>query len=423
VITSKGYIGEFRANWSILLATAIGLSGGTAIYSYTASLFAPAFIDEFNWSKAQYSLIGMTPMLSLLGIPLAGRLADVVGVSRTALIGVIGLPLCFLALSFATGDIYLFFAMVSAKVLLGATTTIAVYSRLVAERFDKARGLALALSICGPAVVAALLSPALSEIIDTQGWRTGYQALAGFSAAAGAITLLMIWGHEPTQAKVPAPESVSKPPDYGVLLRSRVLWLIIIAMTLCNLPQTLTYLHMSLLMLAKGADPATAAYMVSLYATGIIIGRFASGIALDRWPTHIVSAFVMGAPALGLFTFASDITTYYALAAAVLVMGMSQGAEGDLAAYLVAKYFRIEVFGSALGLIVAAISVAVALGAGILSFTLSMTDGYFLFLLLTGFTVLIGAGLFLLLGTPEDQSSTRSTVSAPVPQGAQQPQL
>ena len=46
---------------------------------------------------------------------------------RTALIGVVGLPLCFLAYSFMTRSIHEFLAIGMAKVLLGATTKTAVY--------------------------------------------------------------------------------------------------------------------------------------------------------------------------------------------------------------------------------------------------------------------------------------------------------
>jgi MFS family permease len=137
--------------------------------------------------------------------------------------------------------------------------------------------------------------------------------------------------------------------------------------------------------------------LVSLYAFGIIIGRFACGLALDRWPTHIVGAVSMSLPAIGLFIFASDLTEFYVLAVAVLLLGLSQGAEGDLAAYLVARYFGIEIFSTVLGLVVATISGATALGAGVLSITLAATDGYVLFLLMSGTAVLTGGTLFLAL--------------------------
>jgi MFS family permease len=60
-----------------------------------------------------------------------------------------------------------------------------VYTRLIAARFGRARGLALAMVASGPAIFGALGAPLLSRFIDAHGWRTGYQALAAFVGAIG----------------------------------------------------------------------------------------------------------------------------------------------------------------------------------------------------------------------------------------------
>lgn len=193
-----------------------------------------------------------------------------------------------------------------------------------------------------------------------------------------------------------------------MLLRSRTFWIIVVAMLLCNLPQSLSSYHLKLLLLAKGSSSEASAYILSLYAVGVIVGRFICGIALDKWPVHIVCAVVMSIPGLGLLTFASHINAMSMLALAVLVMGFSQGAEGDVAAYLVYRRFDISIYGSVLGIVSAAIVSAGALGAGLLSLILSLTGEYTSFLLFTSVTVLAGSALFLLLDRNRE-------ISVPVP--------
>lgn len=396
-MTSLRYVDEFRVNWRALTSAAIGLATGSSMNSYTASLFAPSLLHEFGWSRATFSLIGMNGFLALVSMPLAGRLADVIGVRRTALIGVIGVCCCFLAYSFMSGSFCEYVAISTVKTMIGAATTSVVYSRLVVERFDNGRGLALAIAISGPAVVTAIGTPFLSDIIAVQGWRVGFRILGAFALVGGMLALSIMPRSRAKPSQHGASSSSGVREVYSMLLRSRTFWIIIVAMLLCNLPQSLSSYHLKLLLLAKGSSSEASAYILSLYAVGVIVGRFICGIALDKWPVHIVCAVVMSIPGLGLLTFASHIDAMSMLALAVLVMGFSQGAEGDVAAYLVYRRFDISIYGSVLGIVSAAIVSAGALGAGLLSLILGLTGEYTSFLLFTSVTVLAGSALFLLL--------------------------
>ena len=169
-------------------------------------------------------------------------------------------------------------------------------------------------------------------------------------------------------------------------------------MFLCNIPQTLNGPQLKLMLLDNGADSAAAAMMVSLFATGVIIGRFACGLALDRIPAHVVAAVSMGLPSIGLFLIASTFDAQWVLVGAVLLMGLSQGAEGDIAGYLVVRHFGVEIYSSVLGLCIAALGLATAAGAVLLSRFLDWTGGYVVFLHLTAGSVLLGGLMFLLLG-------------------------
>jgi hypothetical protein len=86
------------------------------------------------------------------------------------------------------------------------------------------------------------------------------------------------------------------------------------------------------------------------------------------------------------------------LGAAVMTVGLSMGAELDALAYLVMHYFRVEVYGTVLGLIQPIISLSAALGALLLSATLKMSGGFSWFLYLAGTATLIGSAFFVMLG-------------------------
>jgi MFS family permease len=137
--------------------------------------------------------------------------------------------------------------------------------------------------------------------------------------------------------------------------------------------------------------------MISSFSAGMFIGRFLCGLALDRFPSHIVAAVTMSLPSIGLFLIASDLDAPVLLGLSVFLIGLSYGGEGDIVAYLVARNFGVRIFSSVQGLMTGVISGSIALGAALLSFTLGLTDSFAPFLTVCGAVVLAGGLLFLLL--------------------------
>ena len=407
-------MGELRVNWRALSAAALGLGSGLLLNSYITSIFAPHLLREFGWTKAQFALLGTAPLILLVCLPVVGRLTDLFGVRRVATIGVLTWPLSFIVLSLFDGGLHEFVAIYFLQLILATTTSTTVYSRLVAERFTQARGLAFAIAACGPAMLGAVGAPFLSALIDSHGWRAGYQALAALTAIAGLVVLVLIPPSTVSGSRpIKTPRRAAK--DFPLIVRSTAFWLIGIAMFLCNLPQTLHSNQMQLVLLDNGASSTVASMMISIYAVGVMIGRFLCGIALDRMPTHLVAAVCMGLPSLGLFLIASSFDAPLTLAFAMLLIGFSQGAEGDVLAYVVTRFFALEIYSSVLGLLTAFLGAATAGGALLLSLTLNFTETFTLFVLLGAVATLLGSGLFLLLGR---MSATQSAVQGPETQAA-----
>lgn len=391
------YLRELHLHWRSLFAAAIGMGAGLSINLYVTSIFTPYILADFGWSKSEFALVGTTTIMVLFCMPVIGRLTDRFGVRRIAAIGVVAMPLSFIAFSLYRGGIGGYVVIYALQLIFGTATSATVYSRLVAERFDRARGLALALVTCGPALVGALGSPLLNAYIEAHGWRAGYQALAVYAVVAGSLALAII---PPLPADAARKLQARRPArhDYLLIARSPAFWILFIGIFLCSVPMALHNLQMKMMLLDNGMSSMVAAEILSSYATGVLVGRLLCGLALDRWPPHIVAAISMGLPAVGLLLIASPLDTPLVLAAGVMMMGLSLGAEGDVMAYLVMRYFGVEVYSSVLGLSVAAVGVASAIGSIILSGALEATGHFTLFVFGSGVSVLIGASLFLMLG-------------------------
>lgn len=392
----SAYWGEFRTHWRPLLAATMGLGFGIGLSAYTMSLFAPKLIAEFGWPRSQFALLGSMGLLMLIAQPITGRLTDRFGVRAVSTVGVLAGPSAYIAFAMQPGSIRAFFAIAVLQIVVGTLTTSPVYTRIVAERFERARGLAFSIVMTGPPLVGAVLAPLLGRFIESEGWRNGYLLMGGITMAFGLIAVAMTPPHIGTRPDEDVP--VEPKAGYGVIVRNPAFWVLIIGMILVNFPQGLVSAQMKLMLMDTGAQSQTATWLISIYAVGVMVGRFACGLSLDRMQPHHVAALTLSMPAIGMMLMASPFDATIVLALSVAMMGLAQGAEGDVAAYLVSRRFGLNVFSLVMGLVGASIAGGAALGAVTLSYTLGLWGSYAPFLVIGACVTLVGALLFLTLG-------------------------
>lgn len=393
------YFGEFRVNWRTMAAAGLGMGFGFSLYLYISSLFAPHLIHEFGWSKAQLALLGTTYLVSLVAFPVVGRLTDIHGPRRIATVGAVAYPAIFVAMSATNGSFAWFFLLnLLLLLLVGSTLSSALCSRLIAQEFDRARGLALSVMASAAPASAAIIAPLLSRLIDAQGWRAGYLALAACTAISGVMVLAFMPRHRPPAAASAEDAANVVSRDYRTILRSPPFRIIAASIFLCCLTALALPAQLKLVLLDRGLDSNMAALMISFYTGGIVVGRVACGIALDRLPPHLVAAVSLGLPSLGLFILASGLGTPLLIGVAVAIIGLAMGAELDIATYLVMRYFAVEVYSSVYGLIAAFTALSGVSGSLLLSLTLRLTGDFSLFLLIGGVAMAACSLLILMLG-------------------------
>ena len=153
------------------------------------SLFAPELIREFGWSKAEFALVSALPLVTAFVTPLAGRFTDRFGARLAAAIGFTAISLGFFAMSAMDGSLVEFFAIWLAQHVFGVMTTSLVFTRVIVQRFDNARGSALSALMMGPPLSGAIVAPILGWIISDYGWRAGFLSLAVVSGVGGLICI------------------------------------------------------------------------------------------------------------------------------------------------------------------------------------------------------------------------------------------
>jgi len=186
------YAEELLRHRRVLAAAMLGMGFGLLLNNYVAGLFGPRLIAEFGWSRSDYALVSVVPIVMMVIVPFVGRLADLFGVRRVAVVGVLGIPASFFAMSLMGGGLVEFLLLTGALMVFGTLTSSTIYTRLVAERFDRARGIAFAIVLTGPPLIGAIAAPLLAQLIAAEGWRAGYQALAAVTLIGGLGAVALI---------------------------------------------------------------------------------------------------------------------------------------------------------------------------------------------------------------------------------------
>ncbi len=389
---SSGFFEEFRRNWRALVATSLGLASGMALHPFVLNILAPHMVQALGWSKSEFAMAGAAAALAIISYPLVGRLADRFGVRRIGAIGLAATVLSFVGIASLQGPMRWYIAILILQLTLGAMTTGPVYLRLVVRSFDSGRGLALAIAVSTPAVIAAFASPLLSLFIDAAGWRAGSLAVAAYCLCVGSLALLLIPRGETAASGEPGAvggvgiRELFAIPAYRVLLATTAL---------ISVPLVLTSTQLALVLVDNGMTMAVAGSVAGLFPAGTIAGRMLAGLALDRFPAEFVGVVAFGLPALGMLLLASPLDQAAVLALAVLLMGLAFGAEGDILAYIVSRYFDLHSYGTALGTLFGAVAASALVASPVLSLSLHFGGGYTAFLLLASVSVALGSGLLL----------------------------
>jgi MFS family permease len=381
-----------------LSAAALGTGFSISLNMFIASVFVPAMQAEFGWTGAHISIAGTFGLIGLFTFPLAGRLADRFGSRRVMLGGVVAIPGCYLLYSFQSGALWQYYTIQALWSLFAVLWSATVLGRIAAGRLTVARGFGIALLLSAPAATGAIAAPLLSELMGSEGWRHGYRVLAAVSVMAGLVSVAFL----PSRSSKHAAPLDRRPGREALraILRSRAFRILAGAMLLCNLGTIITGLQFAPMLLDQGVEPARVGAHLSAYAIAVIVGRFVIGLSLDRFPTRYVAALGMGLPALGFALIAGSGAASWAMLVGVALLGISQGAEGDIAGYVGAQYLGPGLFSTTFGLVTATTSLAGFIGSVTSGVILNEGGGFGPFLAFLAVTTATGAGLFLLLPRP-----------------------
>ncbi len=384
--------GEWRLGWRIVLAAGVGAAAGLILYPFVASLFIQHHTSAFNWTRGEAAFASVASLIAGSLAPLVGRLADKIGVRPVIVLGAIGFAGACVGMSVQDGNIWLYYALTFLLVFSGLGTTSITWARPINAVFVRSRGLALSTALSSVTLTAAITPPLLNFVMETYGWRAGWLMLGVMAIAGSLLGLLLL-------PKVKArPEAMVNSFRLGEATRMPAFWLLVAGMFIINIPSGGLMAQMAALIGDKGFDGGTVASVLSAFAVSVFFGRLVAGFCLDRFPPQLVTFIAMGVPAAGCLMLLGQGGYMPLVIAGIALAGLSQGAEGDVGPFLIARYFGLKAFSTLMGCVNAAVVTGTGVGGVLFAQAHDYTQSYDVALWAGAACFLVGALCFAAIG-------------------------
>ncbi|QTD94586.1 MFS transporter [Burkholderia anthina] len=388
------FIDELRSGWRDLIGAMIGLGLGIGAYNPVSSFFFRALEQEFGWSKAAAAVSLVALPVTAAVLPFAGLLLDRFGVRRVAILSALGMSVCFVWLAKMNGTLWMFYAAFIALNVLGCATGPVSYTRSISARFRKSRGTALACSLLGIGLAAMILPPLLASILARWGWRGGYLFFAAVVLVAGVLALSLM--RDPDR-NADSPDTQAGETLSSAVVR-RSFWLLGMAVFALSVASLGFVSQFQSLVIERGLSVQAAPLLLSELAASVFVSRLAIGWALDMFRPERVAAGALLLAAFGMLLWIiGGPGTGWALSA-VLLIGLSIGAELDFLSFFCARLFGLRHYGAVYGGLAAFFYTGIAAGGIVYGAIHDHTGTYAMATAMSVFLFIVAAVLFLTLG-------------------------
>lgn len=301
------------------------------------------------------------------------------------------------SLYFLNGSIIFLFLGFLAFGSLGSGTSPITYTRAINSWFDKGRGLALGLTLMGTGIAGAISPSLINHVVQTEGWRTGWLVLGGLSF----MFLPVIWFGLKERGRDEAPDQAGQHrQDFGLTrgeaLRTRQFWLMGIGFLVISLVLSGMVVNIIPMLQDSGVPVDKAAGVQAKIGLSVIAGRIIIGQLIDRFFAPFVALSVFLITALGIFELASGGPEMASFAA--FVVGFTIGAEVDLMAFLVSRYFGMRNYAAIYSLQYGMFIIGAAFSPPAMSMVNARMGSYDLFLYAGAAAIAVAAFAFANLG-------------------------
>jgi MFS family permease len=335
----------------------IGLALGPSVIAVlTISLYIPPIEQEFGWSRVQVSLAFTIVAYLIVAVsPIQGFLVDRFGPRRVVLTSIPLFAASLAALYFTPANLAVYYLLWGLVPIFGVGLWPLGYLQAVTPWFDRKLGLSLGCANAGIGLGSTLLPVlVIGPIIAAYSWRHALLALA-------ALVLFVSWPivafclRDPSATDIAARLQTNAAKSFGLSFRQSIreptFVMLNIAFFLLGLTATSLVSQQVPLLREAGWTAAETTQLQTVFGFGLLFARIAVGFIID----HVFAPRVMMAVSVGgaiaCMLYASFPEVGYAAYASALLIGFLLGAEFDVLAFLIKRYYGNAAYGRIYGVI------------------------------------------------------------------------
>ena len=397
---------EFRRNWRVVVLAMLGLGvAANASMLYAFGVLMIPLQNAFGWSRGELqTAVSFLFGGAVIAAQLAGWLNYRYGMRRVTVVSLLALSLVFALMTQVGQSIWWLYAMFALLPIAGAGTMHITWTHLVNLWYERNRGLALALMLSGTGLSAVFVPATVTWAVERWNWQAAFVVLA-LMPLVFVLPLALRWMETPQSKKAaslaiaatPVPEIAGM--EFKEALRSGRFWALNIALAVFVGAMVTMVSNTVPLLRDKGLSPTEASQIFAGFGLSLIGGRVLVGYLIDRLWAPGVAAVALTMPALGCFLLSSTSMEHTGLMTlGTVLVGIGTGAEFDIAAYLIARYFGMRSYGRLFGVHASLITIASALSPWLFGQIYNATGSYTAMLTICGSIFLIAPMLLLPLG-------------------------
>jgi len=351
-LTLPALPGEFRDGWKIILGCALGIAFGVSVLFLSFSIFVVPLTNELQITRGELSNVQALILLSMIGSPVIGWLTDLFGVKRVYFFSALLVAATFLGAAFLASNLLHLGLTIAAMGLIGAGTGTVVLSRPINAHFRERRGTALGLMAMVVSIMAIMAPPLIEWVMEHWGWRGAFVGMGVLALVAGIPAVLVLVPDGGRSGSGIGGTSASAQAAGHGYLRERDFWLLTLSLITMSLATAGAASQLAPMVQDTGLGAKAGALALSFFSAGTFIGRLGGGWLLDRIEPRRAAFCLTLAPALGFVLLLGAGNMAPAIMLAVLIIGVQQGAEIDIFAFLVARRFALANYSTIYGALV-----------------------------------------------------------------------
>ena len=381
---------KIHYSWIISFAGLLISGAGLGIINSTMGIFVKPVCDALGFSRGEFTLgASISILVCVILMPAFGSLFKKYGFRKIAIIAAIVCGLVIFGFSFST-KLWHFYALGLINGIFVNGIGIMAVGILVNKWFIDKRGIATGIAYSGSGLLAALLIPITTKLIENNGWQWGYRFLGCISLFILLPVILFIVKDSPEEVGMqPYQDNIDYSNNYtnksstdleGGISKSKAiysiaLWLLAIASFGIALCQAGPHVHTVSFISDIGYSIGYASTISSVYMILLTVSKIVMGVMLDRLGSLKGSLLIGGCcilfPIIALFSSVQIAVWFY-----IITLSLASSGSTILGVVLTVNYFGRKDFSRIYSIISMFSYIGVAVSSPLLGIIYDSTGSY-----------------------------------------------